>query len=201
MIFTDMSSLFSDEVDKIVFGIKEAIFTINQYVNTVFRTKEMLFELREDITIICDFWSGKTYVGSPKNTKVKAAFQEFFEDLMQLLIVLKHNGNNDEQRFANSMLYRGTIYRYLGNCSPSKKRIKPKYESIYVSWSKSPENRYLLSKLYGPVTWMSCEIKEPLYGIDLQAIGCSRANEQEVVFPTIKQCITEIKYISEGNDE
>ena len=81
------------------------------------------------------------------------------------------------------------------------KIVKPSYDNIYVSWSKHPQNDYIESKLGGNITWLSCEITAPRYGIDLEAIKSSRGNEAEVVFPTIKECVTEIRYISEENDE
>lgn len=195
MILTNMSSLFSDDIDDIVFGINEAKFTVNWYYNADRRTPEMLNELKGDIITICSFWSGKTYVGFPKHPRIKSAFQSFFEDLMRLLLKMKDGDNNEERAFATSLLFRGKVYRYLGSDAPNKKIVKPHYDRIYVSWSKLPENSYLLSKLYGKITWISCEIEYPFYGIDIDALGCSRGNEQEVVFPTIKECVREINYI------
>ena len=64
-----------------------------------------------------------------------------------------------------------------------------------VSWNKEEENAYLLSKLYGPVTKMTCVITEPLYGIDLEILKCCRGTEREVIFPTIEKYITEIDYL------
>lgn len=51
------------------------------------------------------------------------------------------------------------------------------------------------SRHYGPVTKIICEIAAPMYGTDLECLGCSRGSEKEVVFPTVEQCITEIKYL------
>lgn len=50
------------------------------------------------------------------------------------------------------------------------------------------------SRHYGPVTKITCEIAAPMYGIDLECLGCSRGSEKEVVFPTVEQYIIEIKY-------
>lgn len=47
------------------------------------------------------------------------------------------------------------------------------------------------------MTLLTCKIDEPYYGIDLEAFGVVRGEEAEVVFPTIKETITEIKYIRE----
>ena len=201
MLSVDMSSLWGDDTKQIVKGIKEATDHIKSYYNATNTTKDMLLALGEDIEEICDFWTGNTYVGHPKNKKVKKAFQSFFESLMELLLKMKDSKKAFEKRVANSILYRGTVYRYLGSTDSVKKAIAPKYNKIYVSWSKNPENSYLESKLCGTMTWMSCNISAPYYGIDLEAIGSSRGNEAEVVFPTIKKCITEIKYISEEDDD
>jgi len=85
--------------------------------------------------------------------------------------------------------------------------VTPEYNDIYVSWSKSERNYYIESKLYGPMTWMKAEIRNPYFGIDIQGfedwcqewLGDSsfitRGEEREVVFPTIKDCIIEIEQI------
>ena len=102
--------------------------------------------------------------------------------------------------FSDEVLYRGSLYRYLGKGSAEEnadKRIEPQYDNIYVSWSKQPKNYYIESKLYGTMTLLTCKIDEPYYGIDLEAFGVVRGEEAEVVFPTIKETITEIRYIRE----
>ena len=195
MIGMDMSSLWSDEIGLIVRGITEATENIVAYRNGDGASKESLLDLGQDIGAICDFWTGKTYVGSPKSEPIKEAFQNFFVELMRLLLVMKDSKKDYEVRVANAMLFQGTVYRYLGHDYPSEEVITPQYNDVYVSWSKQPKNNYLESKLYGTMTWMSCDIQAPLYGIDLVSIGCSRAFEEEVVFPTIEKYITEIKYI------
>lgn len=201
MLSVEMSSLWGSDIEQIVKGITEATNNIKSYYNNENTNQNMLLALGEDVCEICNFWTGNTYVGHPKNKKVKKAFQSFFESLMELLLKMKDSKKDYEKRIANAMLYRGTVYRYLGSAEPAKKAVAPKYNDIYVSWSKEPENSYLECKLCGTMTWMSCKISAPYYGIDLEAIGCSRGDEREVVFPTIKKCITEIKYISEEDDD
>ena len=115
--------------------------------------------------------------------------------LMQLLLLMKDSTLPFEKRVANAMLYSGTVYRYLGKNYPSDEVVVPYYDGVYVSWSKQDGNSYLLSKLYGPVTKRTCEIAEPMYGIDLDILECTRGNEREVVFPTYRQCVAEIQYI------
>lgn len=102
--------------------------------------------------------------------------------------------------FSDEVLYRGSLYRHLGKGSVegnTDKRIEPQYDNIYVSWSKQPKNYYIESKLYGTMTLLTCKIDEPYYGIDLEAFGVVRGEEAEGVFPTIKETITEIRYIRE----
>ena len=201
MISVNMAALWGDDVEQIVKGITEVTNNVKMYHARPNASKKMFMELCKDIGEICSFWTNNTYVGNPKNDAIKNAFQLFFEELMNLLLIMKNSDKFYEVDVANALLYRGTVYRYLGRDYPTDDVVSPIYDDIYVSWSKEPKNDYLLSKLYGTITWMSCEINAPFYGIDLDALGCSRANEHEVVFPTIEEYITEIKYISEENDD
>lgn len=194
MLSVNMYSLWNDETDDIIKGVTEATQNIVTYRKAPNRDCEMLTELGDDLRAVCCFWTGKTYIGSQKTDPIKMAFQAFFEELMRLLLLMKDSGLPFEERVANAMLYRGTVFRYLGKSYPSNEVIVPCYDGIYVSWSKEAGNSYLLSKLYGPVTKITCEIAEPMYGIDLDILGCSRGNEQEVVFPTLEHCIVEIQY-------
>ncbi len=201
MISVDMYTLWGDDIEHIVQGIREATNNILSYRNNPNPSKSMLLNLGEDIGAICSFWTGNTYVGVPKQADVKEAFQVFFSELMALLLHMKESGKDFEVRVADAMLFRGTVYRYLGNNYPIDTKILPQYDNYYVSWSKAPENDYLLSKLYYPITFLTCEITAPFYGIDLDALGCSRGNEQEVVFPTIEGLITKTEYIDIEDDD
>lgn len=194
MLSVNMYDLWSGETDKIIKGISEATQNIGTYRKAPNRNPDMLMELGDDLRAVCCFWTGKTYIGSPKAEPIKMAFQSFFEELVQLLLFMKDSGMLFEERVANAMLYRGNVYRYLGKNYPSDEVVVPCYDGVYVSWSKQDGNCYLLSKLYGPVTKITCEIAEPLYGIDLDILECTRGNEQEVVFPTFEQCIVDIQY-------
>ena len=201
MISVDMFSLWGDDIDEIVVGITEATNNIAEYMNVNNPNKEQLFDVCNDVKTICAFWTGNMYVGIHKANAVKEAFQVFFETLMNFLLSIKENGNPHETKLAKSLLYRGTVYRYLGSREPTKEVIAPLYDNIYVSWSKNQKNSYVEGKLIGSKTWLSCKISDPLYGIDLEALGCSKGEEREVVFPTIKECITEIKFILEEDDD
>ena len=75
------------------------------------------------------------------------------------------------------------------------KEEKSQYNNIYVLWSKQPQNHYIENKLYGTMTLLTCKVDEPYYGIDLEVFGVVRGQEAEVVFQTIKETITEIRYI------
>lgn len=194
MLSVNLYGLCSDETDKIIKGISEATQNIVAYCKAPNRNSDMLMELADDLRAVCYFWTGSTYVGSPKAEPIKMAFQAFFEEFMQLLLLMKDSTLPFEKRVANAMLYSGTVYRYLGKNYPSDEVVVPYYDGIYVSWSKQDGNSYLLSKFYGPVTKITCEIAEPMYGIDLDILECTRGNEQEVVFPTFEQSIVEILY-------
>lgn len=201
MLSVNMYSLWKDDTSNIIKGIGEATNNIVNYRHSLNVTEKRFCELIEDVQAVCDFWTRNTYVGVPKETAEKEAFQKFFSELMQLLLEMKKSGTIFERRIAANMLYTGKVYRYLGNKFQPEKIVKPSYDNIYVSWSKHPQNDYIESKLGGNITWLSCAITAPRYGIDLEAIKSSRGNEAEVVFPTIKECVTEIRYISEENDE
>ena len=194
MLSVNLYGLCSDETDKIIKGISEATQNIVAYRKAPNRNPDMLMELADDLRAVCYFWTGSTYVGSPKAEPIKMAFQAFFEEFMQLLLLMKDSTLPFEKRVAIAMLYSGTVYRYLGKNYPSDEVVVPYYDGIYVSWSKQDGNSFLLSKFYGPVTKITCEIAEPMYGIDLDILECTRGNEQEVVFPTFEQSIVEIHY-------
>lgn len=194
MLSVNLYGLCSDETDKIIKGISEATQNIVAYRKAPNRNPDMLMELADELRAVCYFWTGSTYVGSPKAEPIKMAFQAFFEEFMQLLLLMKDSTLPFEKRVANAMLYSGTVYRYLGKNYPSDEVVVPYYDGIYVSWSKQDGNSYLLSKFYGSVTKLTCEIAEPMYGIDLDILECTRGNEQEVVFPTFEQSIVEILY-------
>lgn len=198
MLSINMSQLWSDDIPEIVKAVDEATNNISVYYDSTDNSANALENLYEDIREVCNFWTGKTYVGDRKDDEIAQVFQNFFETLMKLLFKMKDSEKNYESKFANTLLYQGKVYRYLGYCSSrdiKKKPIQPKYNEIYVSWSKEPKNGYIESKLYGKMTWIEAEIKPPYFGIDLEAIGSSRGNEKEVVFPTLKDCVTNIKYI------
>lgn len=197
MLSVDMSSLRVYDNEQIVKGISEATAHIISYRNSSNASKKVFLKLYEDIITVFKFWVGNTYVGYPKDYDVKNAFQSFFVELMNLLLTMKNSNKKYEKNIADKLLYRGKVYRYLGNDHPSDNIVKPVFDGVYVSWSKESENQSISRKLYGTITWLSCKIFEPFYGIDLDNLSCSRANEHEVVFPTIEKCITEIKYISE----
>ena len=191
-----MSQLWSDDIPEIVKAVDEATNNISVYYDSTDNSANALENIYEDIREVCNFWTGKTYVGDRKDDEIVQVFQNFFETLMKLLLKMKDSKKNCESKFAKAILYQGKVYRYLGYCSSrniKKKPIQPKYNEIYVSWSKEPTNSYIESKLYGKITWLEAEIKPPYFGIDLEKMGVSKGNEREVVFPTLKGCVTKIE--------
>lgn len=148
-----------------------------------------------------NYWTGHTYVGNKKGKSIQKAFQAFFEALYDFLLFCQREDKSflhPLKDLADDALYWGTVYRYLGHCSDdndTESKVEPEYNDIYVSWSKKPNNHYIQSKLYGTKTLMTCVIAEPYYGIDLEAFGVVRGDEAEVVFPTVKEMITDIQYL------
>ncbi len=198
MLSINMSQLWSNDTLQVIKAVNEATNNISVYYGSADNSANALKNLNEDVREVCNFWTGKTYVGDRKDDEIVQVFQNFFETLMKLLLKMKDSKKNCESKFAKAILYQGKVYRYLGYYSSrdiKKKAIQPKYNEIYVSWSKEPKNGYIESKLYGEMTWIEAEIKSPYFGIDLEKMGISRGKEREVVFPTLKDCVTNIKYI------
>jgi len=179
--------------------------------------KEGFIDLCADINQCLTIWTGETWIGDPKTKKTKSAFQRFFSAFHCMICNIQDNSerySRDELEYVKRIVFHGTVYRYLGSADPYNKTvIKPDYNDIYVSWSKEPESSYIESKLYGPMTWLSADIQKPFFGIDLEGVEkaflalsgkkcmISRGTEREVVFPTIKDCITEVKYIEDEEDD
>ena len=196
----NLRNLCADEYQKIIFEVDKATENIKNYIkNNNRNTKESFIQVLSDVEEVCNCWTGKTYVGQNKRQDLKNAYQDFFKALMKMLLLCKTNRNPCENKVAETLLYQGKIYRYLGygiSSNRKKKAIEPNYDGVYVSWSKEPKNGYTESKLYGEMTWIESEIKYPYFGIDLEAMESSVGNEKEVVFPTLKDCVTNIKYIT-----
>lgn len=185
--------MFSDDIKGICNGLDIATKQIRKCID-----EEHMDKLcGQYICDACNFWKGNTYVGIKKDQTIQKAFQTFFKELMKLLLTLKNNpiSTQQEKSIVNELLYQGEVYRYLGHgdSRKSKENIELQYNDLYVSWSKNPQNNYLESKLYGKKLWIHGNIQNSYYGIDLEAMGVSRGTEAEIVFPTIKECIKEVK--------
>lgn len=157
--------------------------------------KDECNQLYINIQKVLMFWTGGFYVGVKKEVNIQKAFQSFFMALENFLIACSSSAYRELKDFSERALYNGKLYRYLGYATASKPhlgKIIPSYNNIYVSWSKSQNNAYLLEKLKGAATLLICSVEPPLYGIDLCAFSISRGNEEEVVFPTIKETIISI---------
>lgn len=156
-------------------------------------------------------WIGHTYVGQKKETEVAKIYQSFFTSFSDFLHYLKSSSGEPlslEAEFLQNIMYHGTLFRYLGSSDPENTAIiYPQYNMIFSSWSKTPKDHYILSKLYGPVTQLSCNVIPPYFGIDLEGFTAfyhkyidpqlliARPNEREVIFPTIKELVFDINYL------
>ncbi len=200
--------VFDDQID-------ERVREINRVTNQIHNVEK---QIRNNNLSIDDYnccfgnvcetllnWTGHTYVGRNKDKILEKAFQSFFENLYEFLVYCKGNDSIELlQEFAKKALYNGTLYRYLGYDYPvenKNEKVIPQYNNIYVSWSKNPDCSYLKTKLYGTRTELTCNVKEPFYGIDLEAFDVSQGDEAEVVFPTIEKAITDVKYVEEEQEE
>lgn len=159
-------------------------------------------------------WTGDTYVGRKKSAEMEMLYQSFFVTIYKFLMFCKENASqlsDLEKDLAEKILYQGIVFRYLGKSDvrnyKRKEIVMPEYNNIYVSWSKTEKNPYIESKLRGPITWLKAEIHKSYYGIDIHGfeLWCqewlggssfiTRGEEKEVVFPTIEDCMIEVKQI------
>ncbi len=160
----------------------------------------------EDIKRTLNYWVGYTHIGEKKTESVKNAYQKFFVTLYDLLIAGKNCKNTKFKRLSKAALYQGRVYRYLGHgesCNDEEELnevVLPEYNDIYVSWSKNRNSSSVKYKLYGTKVLLICDIKEPYYGIDFEAFGIRKNDEQEVVFPTIQDTIIECILIKDNHD-
>ena len=191
--------------------IKEIVSQLDEAIKDMGKVKPKLSKndiaiLFNNITQVLAKWTGDTYIGCKKDDRLKEAFQTFFDELYEFLLLYK-----DKCKLARQLLYHGRLYRYLGHPSGSKdtdSKIEPEYNDIWVSWSKNDvrKNAYLKSKLYGTKTLLICETKDKM-GIDLTGFdkvfgkNLTRGEEAEVVYPTIEDTIVDVIYEEEIGDE
>lgn len=199
--------------------IDEITYIIKKYekwrLNNAF-SKERWTKICSGILSVLYVWTGNTYIGNEKNFIIRKVFQSFFSELCELIVKIDSNDwvvNRREKGFANKVKYEGVIYRYIGSSkSTNKSVIYPCFNDIYVSWSKEETSSYVKSKLYGPITWISCTATHDRFGLDIEGFEeycnkhfrgnyyITRGNEREVVYPTIDNCINSIKVIEYGED-
>lgn len=152
------------------------------------------------------WWTRNTYVGQEKTDQIKMAFQEFYQSLYQLLLTFKNSNIQALREFADEALYQGVAYRWLGYgtpCDSMKTARKVIGNNIYVSWSKkSNAAKSIKDKLCGTITEIACEISGEYYAIDLMAFFKEPINneEEEIVFPTIKNLIIKTEVIPYPSD-
>ena len=150
--------------------------------------------LEENIDVVISWWTGVMRVGKRKDTVLQRTFQEFFEKLYKFILVCRNAPYAGLQEFAQTALYEGTLYRYLGNGGYENITIEPEYDHMWASWSKNKRNPYFESKLKGVITHVTCHTGKPRYGIDLEDMGWSRAKEAEVVYPMVEENIDNVEY-------
>ena len=196
-----LNLLMYDQIEERVECINMVSDNISKYQNDRIHNKfncDAFEELILEIRMVLKSWVGNTYIGKVKEDPLKNSFQNFFVNLMKLMIEFKDNSNASfmEKQMANECLYRGKIYRYLGHSTSkrSNQKISPEYNNIYVSWSKLSKVSYIESKLRGFMTIIEIDIVAPFYGIDLEGLRVSNTCEREVVFPTIENLVKNIEY-------
>lgn len=120
-----------DEYQKIIFEVNKATKNIKNYIkNNNQNTKEFFIQVLSDVEEVCDCWTGKTYVGQSKRQDLKNAYQDFFSNLMKMLLLCKTNNNQCENAAAKALLYQGKVYRYLGYGFSSSRKKKAIYDRV-----------------------------------------------------------------------
>lgn len=197
--------------------LKEYKSLVQEYTRYRLNQEFQEDKLIDICSIICSIllaWTGNTYIGIKKERNVEIQYQCFFVLLHEFLVFCCSNSDklsDMERSLARFMMYRGTVYRYLGVADTfnivKKRKIEPEYNEIYVSWSQTERNSYIESKLYGPMTWLKAEIKAPNFGIYIHGFelwcekwlgeSCfiTRGNEKEIVFPTYERCVVQKEYL------
>ena len=155
-------------------------------------------KLMNNIAEVVSHWTQNTYVGYRKRENLKKAYQSFYENLYKFLQFFRYTNCGFYSDLAKESLYQGILYRYLGHGSEIDnihEKINPEFNNIYVSWSKNKTSTYLEGKLNGTITKVTCIVKGNYWGIDLKPLGIVCMGEDEVVFPTIKETISNITFI------
>ncbi len=156
-------------------------------------------------------WTGKTYVGAPKEKDLQNAFQNFFVEIFALAQDIENSVHSTrmQMKFLECARYQGDLYRYIGSDSPFEQCKRVEYNEIYVSWSKAKGNSYVLSKLYNPIYLLSAKLSGEFYGFDIELFDkiynrhfhkhlmIARGTEREVVFPTVKNAIVKIQEVKD----
>ncbi|MGL4363456.1 MAG: hypothetical protein ACRCZM_11500 [Bacteroidales bacterium] len=194
----------------------EDIEKVNKYIGIYIRIRkdkpfdrELFNALITEIINIISIWTGETFVGIQKEKVQEKLFNQFFYSIKELIIFLENLGSTSqsESEFISHIKYTGNIFRYMGNgCFLSKATIIPTFNDVYVSWSKNYKSVYLESKLYGPVTYLQCNIQGDDFGLDLEGFdkfvreneisnfNFIRPNEREVVFPMSSKIQIDVEY-------
>ena len=169
-------------------------------------------EFFDIITLIANSikkWTNFGYVGYKKEELEEEIFQEFWDTLRDfVLFCARDDAKESEREFAESIICTGNIYRLIGNSSLREdKEFELEYSELYVSWDKIEFNQSVYDCLCEPVFWIAAEIKWPEFGFDIKkfdrwynkkfgdALQIAKDEEDEVVFPTIKENVLEIKKI------
>lgn len=172
------------------------IFKI-EIINGNFCLKEFKI-LSQNIKNAMIMWIDNTWIGEKKDSDIEKQYQLFYETLYDFLVICSKSNKRKLVNFSKNLLYKGTVYRYLGysyHSSTSDKYIDIQYNNIYVSWSKNKNNNDIERQLYGKITRLTCEISDGIFGIDLSNLEIPRRSEKEVVFLTIKKYIKKIEYL------
>lgn len=153
--------------------------------------------LMDNINVVISYWTGCTYVGKRKASVLEDAFQNFFNSLYQLLLMVRKSSNKKIRASAREALYEGTLYRYIGSGDKNhgNNHIEPEYDHYWVSWSKNAKIFNTEEHLYGAMTHLTCHTENPKYGIDLVAFGQSLGAEDEVIYPMVEENIDRVEYI------
>lgn len=129
-----------------IYRVKNQMQNVGARLKTNDISNEDFSAFLDNVYETLKYWTGHTYIGQKKDKALQKAYQTFFEALYKFLFICRELGNPMLKSFSDEVLYRGSLYRYLGKGSAEEntdKRIEPQYDNIYVSWSKQPKTTTL----------------------------------------------------------
>ncbi|WP_455533018.1 hypothetical protein [Roseburia inulinivorans] len=181
-------SVLGEDIDAMMVDVHEVSAQLNALTNSIQNSTVFMSDCDIVLSNVKDvlsiLWVDSCSVGHRKNDIKCNAFQAFFVALHKFLLQCRDSENLLLQALASRALYQGVLYRFL--VLPDKVH-DVEYNDVYVSWSKRDDNVYFSKHIHGYGLWLSCDVRDDYWGIDLSAFDIDKNDEQEVVFPMVEE--------------